>query len=1008
MEENTVGLRRVVRFGDLPIKVARKGVSYRPPPGGWPPLSAFLGLKPPAGPIQSHHIDYTQVQSWLARVYGIEHGDVVEMYNPTVPPRGTKVESHRRWVPLGSVIEFKTILNHIDRAVAFQPPDSPLYGMLRFVGINIRPRQRPVPLAVPYTTSAPVRASTSELGSTSNTSAALAGSGLPVTRYNTRHQPSLRMQRRPSSPDRAVVPPVLPTTPRYFAVAPAPGPLRQSQLSPPPYDARPRSSSPLSNVDTATRDTTETETTGADSESNPDDLPPPTVFNLRDLEITHQTPGMMNDMICLLKLPAHDPFTAPIQIHGFRCVTSPYQALGALWLLLRAVLFPDLGGAMLADDAGLGKTVQCLLACLVAHQLLCRADDVERSRSKIPNKAHLPRNATAGSVCPSAREFWLQCPCVPGSLALRLAEAIPRGASLVLVPSALLATWIRAVDKFIAYRPSDRFCLQVDCLCPPEVASSIPNVRSLSRQERRAMIAEPIRQSDGGWVVPAKPNDSRFLLLASRAASYFSKEVASYFTPKPSASKPKINDGRPAEWCIHFGRIIFDESHIITTDDSYFREWIRAREAFAVQPPAYWFLTATPMARGPADLQPMLSLLEKEEWKTASHPLHLLCQEKVQELARDYAKLLLRGSKPGEASEAYETCRREFIGRLEQTLAPVLLRRHAGRSVLGHVIGVPKEQVEEVNLHLVLGEEEQAATDALSALVLKEIRDTLQALRAQPSSSGRVLSDASEPGPIDAVRLLRRRASHLNRLLLAAVLPSLLTTLPADTDVRSLAPPPSPAASTTQRTPRGRNRQPDAALRAVTKGNVKLDALLSILEKARGDEELPGADVLGGQRSRRTSLSKMVVVFTRSEYVANVTAQWLREQLPDTAIELLLPNQPKKEKIRIERLFEEYEGESKPSHPFTVLVATMGMASTGLNMARANYLVLVDVVLDKGLAQQLRGRINRTGQRHTVRIFQLVTQSNPLEWFLYRWQRGDDHDTVLFKDWDEYDPSITY
>ena len=79
--------------------------------------------------------------------------------------------------------------------------------------------------------------------------------------------------------------------------------------------------------------------------------------------------------------------------------------------------------------------------------------------SRVHDKPHLHIDQAENVVCPS-QDFWpIQCPCQQWSVSRRLK---PRyGVNLVLLPVALIQTWLREIKKMFDKQPKTRFLLYV-------------------------------------------------------------------------------------------------------------------------------------------------------------------------------------------------------------------------------------------------------------------------------------------------------------------------------------------------------------------------------------------------------------------------------------------------------------------------------------------------------------------------------------------------------------------
>jgi hypothetical protein len=80
----------------------------------------------------------------------------------------------------------------------------------------------------------------------------------------------------------------------------------------------------------------------------------------------------------------------------------------------------------------------------------------------------------------------------------------------------------------------------------------------------------------------------------------------------------------------------------------------------------------------------------------------------------------------------------------------------------------------------------------------------------------------------------------------------------------------------------------------------------------------------------------------------------------------------------VDELRKEVQGGSASTGP-RVLVATLGIAAEGLNLARANYVVIVDPSWAETTHDQAFRRVDRDGQLFTPRLYMLLDHTNQAE-----------------------------
>jgi len=109
--------------------------------------------------------------------------------------------------------------------------------------------------------------------------------------------------------------------------------------------------------------------------------------------------------------------------------------------------------------------------------------------------------------------------------------------------------------------------------------------------------------------------------------------------------------------------------------------------------------------------------------------------------------------------------------------------------------------------------------------------------------------------------------------------------------------------------------------------------------------------------------------------------RWIRTQLQRSlgskAVAQLLPNMSPKSRGKAVRHFRE-------DTDVRCLVLSARTAGVGLNLQRANHLIVVDQYLDSGSASQLVGRLHRQGQTRRVHVHRLRLKSTTDEVQVFR------------------------
>lgn len=170
--------------------------------------------------------------------------------------------------------------------------------------------------------------------------------------------------------------------------------------------------------------------------------PPNPLANLESLlpvshtfEDEHGFISLCNDLLVLNAQEHRDPTIRSIKIPGSKIVVSPHQYYHAYHLLSQRGR--DLNGGILADEAGTGKTIIYLTACLLRalafeSQRAVRLYWSGKGKKKVGRHAehHLPEGAN-GRSCPSQKAGEIVCYCVPQGFTRTLCDHTPSGVSAI-------------------------------------------------------------------------------------------------------------------------------------------------------------------------------------------------------------------------------------------------------------------------------------------------------------------------------------------------------------------------------------------------------------------------------------------------------------------------------------------------------------------------------------------------------------------------------------------------
>lgn len=300
----------------------------------------------------------------------------------------------------------------------------------------------------------------------------------------------------------------------------------------------------------------------------------------------------------------HDPVQKAVDqgvvLLGTHWRLRPYQMEALYFVLRSSCRVPRQLGAILALDAGLGKTVVLLASVVVVHlaHLNKRASKDPDSLCYNPHQEDRP--------CPNSNPYGIECYCVPASLTRSIADRIPIAPSMLLVPAGLRDYFVETAGSYLnplAILPMSptpqgtafievvnvQTCSSLDTVLRRALATPVPSVESAPGPQCR--VVKPKKPANSGnaaspsaapkvhhvtttdpgpdtWYLGyTKEQEDDFLsrhlvILASptnlgqttRVYSALCKQIHLPLANKNSVTKPV---GFP--WCVQPGLVLYDE-----------------------------------------------------------------------------------------------------------------------------------------------------------------------------------------------------------------------------------------------------------------------------------------------------------------------------------------------------------------------------------------------------------------------------------------------------------------
>jgi hypothetical protein len=256
------------------------------------------------------------------------------------------------------------------------------------------------------------------------------------------------------------------------------------------------------------------------------------------------------------------------------------QAMAVVWMLQQRT---KIGGGILADEQGLGKTMTSLTYLLIISRL-------ERLHVHLDSRPGMHCRKDI-SICPVKSRFHLfACPCettAPAWIKLR-----PRGAQLLLVLPATIPGWIKEFTKTFARddSPIGRLRLVLaHAAFDGKAKQGFDNAAAITSLTKDKNIQNRVtaRLRNGGRFLPDAESSS--IVILSTIPSFDSRVY-------------KLLDGQWKRPC-YFSTIIVDELHVNKSESCSLHSTILKNRIYQRPETAMFAMSGTPLEHGPKDIQ---------------------------------------------------------------------------------------------------------------------------------------------------------------------------------------------------------------------------------------------------------------------------------------------------------------------------------------------------------------------------------------------------------------------
>jgi len=720
-------------------------------------------------------------------------------------------------------------------------------------------------------------------------------------------------------------------------------------------------------------------------------LPPP-LTSAEDMDTTYTrfTKDEYNRARAVFNLPPVRRFKAElIRIPWIRRTLWSHQLI---WIVQGMDKFEDLPAHWLADEQGLGKTMEGT-AILWAHNvvlLMDRSIDEWRRNPEKAHRSHCAPDAPTGTKCPSQSSWPIRCKCEPGS-PTRNWKSANKPSLVVCMVKSTIGDWAKEVGTFCS---DDAPFALLPIICHGSEKSSGGSTTVLKGNGRPKIsyndtveAADLICGENGRY---AKTVCDHILITSEQS-------IGSYvLNPLGLTDKNGKATKRPPDFQIG----LVDESHQATGAGSGFAKALKLLASSAKpiesvelddngevpskdRPIKFVFMSGTMFAEV-ANLAPYWVVIQnlvqslQAVWKHEKDTTRLDRAKKrhTRILDCDIATAKVTYTKPAEGSG--ERGEVEMDSNIGKILADISIRRRQNTRI-------PEQRPFNTPLVLLPAVHDLVKNVSYPPEVLKTCNDRLVNL------SKKILKDRK--GKSKKITTIERELinqSHTVQIL--GSLPSLygmmsdfdgwkqsltqinmntkfggvkyLTTSLDDNPLRKKV------RDTCSNDPKIRTLRSliDAVLATDATRNQDMDAC-----RQKDPESFPGA---------AADYSEKIIVTAQNTFTAMATYDILQKAYPHIGIALHHSVLGDKEKEAIIKGFtdeKDAEGQFKQTFRPRILVAVQFPISTGLNLQRANVIIALEPCSSPTQESQMRCRVLRIGQRRECYIYRFYVKGLKFE-----------------------------
>ncbi|KAL9041310.1 MAG: hypothetical protein Q9180_001361 [Flavoplaca navasiana] len=357
------------------------------------------------------------------------------------------------------------------------------------------------------------------------------------------------------------------------------------------------------------------------------------------------------------------------QLSSDPCVRVPelafklyqYQWLGVYVMFIMCL--SDRNGVILADEMGMGKTLQTIALLVLIRHFIVNCREVDEEWDNPPEEAESRKHChrDGSGHCSVNQDSWFTCVCIQGTphYGLRPTD----GHFQIIAPPGMLGTWIREWAKF--YKPADpaqKMELVVGHSSLGKGTAtfgdrvtladgSVYALRELLTGPTPSLPAAPqgdehceYREANGEWVLRSGPTgryrkssprlDASRLVVVSSHQSWTKhvKDAAPEHVRWYTNTEKGYKLSPQRFQTIVPGMVIVDEAHTCTSSAAGHYKVMKDIDSMTLHTVKKVLLSGTPIRKGPGDLIAMIEAMESKDWKQPGHFLNGLTAAKLKTL----------------------------------------------------------------------------------------------------------------------------------------------------------------------------------------------------------------------------------------------------------------------------------------------------------------------------------------------------------------------------------------